>query len=919
MMTVSATTGLTAGQIVTWSVSGFTPGAFGGFEECSQAPNMPTQSILGNPVPVGCSPASVKTVKADGTFSGAFIVRSPVAGPPVANSLDSANILGETDALNYPCPPTQAQVNAGITCTFAFGTGVTENVTIPIHFANEPTPQSNITVSAGPDVTGLFGTQIALTGSATDPDSATPTYAWTTDGPNCTFDSPTTLNTNISCSTAGVFAATLTVSDGGINPPTSDAATVTVTSPNQPPVVNAGGNVTGLVDSDLNLNGSVNDPDSTPDIQWTVDNPTACFFDDDTAPQTSINCDTAGTYIVTLTANDHINAPVHDQATVTVNPLPPGLNANAGSDVSGNVNTAIVLNGTITDPGQTPLAHWTVDSPTCVFGNANTAVTTITCASSGVFAAVLTGTDGGVHSPSIDTALVTVIAPNQPPTVNSGGNVFGKANTAIALHGTVTDPDNTPTILWSVDSPNCTFGNLHLADTTITCTANGVYAATLKGSDGVNPPVMSTAIVSVVNNIPPSVSAGPDVSGLPNTDIALHGTVTDPDNSPVITWVTQSPNCTFGNAGVADTTINCSVSGVVAATLTANDGVNPPVSSTAIVSVAAPNVPPTVHAGPDTDAIVGHNVTLNGSVTDPDSTPTVQWATGSPNCSFGTPTAAVTTFKCTVAGIYAATITAADGVNTPVSATALVTFVPGQCQKPCLSIGDATAYEGANVSLPIVLSTPQSTNITATATIEPITATNCRVTPTTNCAFKTSVIHNITIRAGVRFTYVSVTALTNTDPLDGDRTFNVRLSNVGPVGTAVTLGKALGTGTIKNSTGLDNQFLVGSMSMPEMDTCSTCKATAKVSVSLDAVPATNVSVAYTTVAQGAPAGTFTAKHGTLTFLAGGTTKKFVSIITIGDNAIESLPYGIGIQFSNPLPAGWSVTNGPGLITMLDND
>jgi hypothetical protein len=496
--------------------------------------------------------------------------------------------------------------------------------------------------------------------------------------------------------------------------------------------------------------------------------------------------------------------------------------------------------------------------------------------------------------------------------------VFGKANTAIALHGTVTDPDNTPTVQWAVDSPNCTFGNAHLADTTIMCTTNGVYAATLTGSDGVNPPVMSTAIVSVVNNIPPSVSAGPDVSGLPNTDIALHGTVTDPDSSPVITWSTQSPNCTFGNPGAADTTINCTTSGVVAATLTADDGVNAPVSSTAVVSVATPNVPPTVHAGPNLDGVVGHNVTLNGSVTDPDSTPTVQWSTGSPNCSFGSPTAPVTTFKCTVKGIYAATITAADGVNAPVQSTALVTFIPGVCSKPCLSIGDATAYEGGTVALPIVVSTPQAQNLVVTAKIIPGTAGNCMVTPT-NCAFKTTPVHTVTIRAAARFAYLSIAALTNNVTGDGG-SFTVELSNLNAGTTGVTLGKASGTGTILDATGLSNQILVGTSSTPEMDACGTCNTSARISVSLAATPATTVSVPWTMVPVGSAKGgvNYTVKKGTVTFTAGAAPHKFITIILIGDNNIQSPPYGVSIVFGTPT-AGWTVTGGPGLFTIIDND
>jgi hypothetical protein len=924
------TTGLMNGQVLNWAASGMTPNALGSIIECNGDPTAPTIAFMGNNIPVGCSPVHLAFVSAAGTASGTFTIiggpaQTPV-GPPVANQTDSAGHPGAQDALNYPCPPTQAQVNLGIVCVLAYGTtaGPGDQVFQPIHFQGEPTPQSNIVVSAGTDVTGGINTPIALANATvTDPQSATPTLAWTTDGPNCTFDSPATLTTNITCTTAGVFAATLTVTDG-VNPATSATVHVTVTSPNQPPVVDAGPNVTGLVSSDLNLNGTVTDPDSTPITTWSVSpNNGACLFDDASAPQTTINCDTAGTYIVTLTADDGINAPVTDSASVTVNPLPPGLNANAGLDTSGNMNTAITLSGSITDPGFTPTAQWTVDSPTCAFANANAAATTITCTSSGVFAATLKGTDG-TNPPSIDTALVTVIAPNLPPTVNSGGNVFGKANTNITLNGTVTDPDNTPLVHWAVDSPNCSFANANLAATTINCTTNGVYAATLTGSDGVNSPVSATAIVSVVNNIPPTVSAGSDTGGLPNTAIALHGTVTDPDSSPTVAWSTQSPNCTFGDPTAADTTITCTADGVVAATLTADDGVNAPVSATAVVTVSTPNVPPSVTAGGDIEGLVNHNLTLNGSFNDPDSSPTVHWATGSPNCSFANANVAVTTIKCTATGIYAATLTAADGVNPPVSSTALVTIVPGVCQKPCLSIGDATGYEGSALSLPIVLSSPAPGPFTVAAIITPGTAKNCRTSPG-DCDFNGSLtgVHNISFKTGDRFKYVSVTALTDNVSGEPDRQFSVVLTNLNnPLAPTVTLGKALGTGTIKDATGLTNQILVGSQSIPEMDLCATCKTTAKISIALplSAPISTTVSMTYKTQAAGsATAGTnYTSKSGTLTFAAGGPAKKYIQVIMVGDNAVEAAPYGVDIVIT-PVTTGWTVANGPGHIEILDND
>ena len=105
--------------------------------------------------------------------------------------------------------------------------------------------------------------------------------------------------------------------------------------------------------------------------------------------------------------------------------------------------------------------------------------------------------------------------------------------------------------------------------------ARGVFAATLTANDGVNAPVSDVAQVTIVSpNVPPTVNAGPDVSGQALDDISLHGTVTDPDSTPITTWTVDSPNCTFSDTTVPDTVINCDTPRTCTATLTADDGVN---------------------------------------------------------------------------------------------------------------------------------------------------------------------------------------------------------------------------------------------------------------------------------------------------------------------------------------------------------
>lgn len=78
-------------------------------------------------------------------------------------------------------------------------------------------------------------------------------------------------------------------------------------------------------------------------------------------------------------------------------------------------------------------------------------------------------------------------------------------------------------------------------------------------------------------------------------------------------------------------------------------------------------------------------------------------------------------------------------------------------------------------------------------------------------------------------------------------------------------------------------------------------------------------VNYHTTNAGATAGSdYTTKNGTLTFKPGATLKKYISVITLGDNVIDSSPLeGIDITFTN-VPAGYSFL-GAGHIDIIDND
>ncbi len=287
--------------------------------------------------------------------------------------------------------------------------------------------------------------------------------------------------------------------------------------------------------------------------------------------------------------------------------------------------------------------------------------------------------NGSIHTnvtcniPQDTLITIPVNAAISPPTVNAGPDVSGSTNTPIALSGTVTDPSTTPTDGWTSSDPACTFASPTSPATAVTCSQPGTFTVTLTADDGVNAPVSDSAQVVVTQTVPLTVSAGGVVTGVVSHALALHGSVSDPGHTPTVAWTANSPACTFSDAGSASTAITCTATGNYVATITADDGVNPPASDAAAVTVN-PDLPPSVNAGPDVSGSAQSAITVAGSASDPEGDPlTFHWTSSSPSCTFGDASQAATTITCTTQGNYTATLTVNDGFNPAVSDTAAIT------------------------------------------------------------------------------------------------------------------------------------------------------------------------------------------------------------------------------------------------------
>jgi hypothetical protein len=138
----SAATCVVGGTVVQVDGSGFSvgKGAVASVLECNGAAGQPTIAFSGANIPVSCSDVSAHlVVLATNSLPSpvSFTVIQGITGPPTPGT-DSAGNSAATDAQNYPCPPTPAQVTAGDTCVIAVGTsgtgGAGDQLPVPLSF-----------------------------------------------------------------------------------------------------------------------------------------------------------------------------------------------------------------------------------------------------------------------------------------------------------------------------------------------------------------------------------------------------------------------------------------------------------------------------------------------------------------------------------------------------------------------------------------------------------------------------------------------------------------------------------------------------------------------------------------------------------------------------------------------------------------
>lgn len=376
---------------------------------------------------------------------------------------------------------------------------------------------------------------------------------------------------------------------------------------NNPPIANAGDNITQTADGPVQLNGAGSyDPDGHDLVfHWGFDTAPAgsvyasegwTLVNNNTVePTTTFMPDAAGTYVVSLWVEDNFGAAsTADYVIVTVTDGAAPV-ADAGPELMGAVGDLMTLDGTRSyDPQSRDLTYqWTfaslpsntsltaVDSPT-------TDVTTFTPDVGGVYVAALI-VDNGVATSPPDTAIIRITSDVETsPTPVVGDPLEAEDCTSVPVDGSGSfDPNGDAlTYRWSlVSAPaqsqatDSSFADVSAANTTFYPDVAGDYLLGLTVSDGTTWSDVALQQLTAEErsyNTSPLVEAGADqaidageaecteTGYTYNCDECLEQTVplsadaaiSDADGDPLaVKWEVLSGNATIADDTALNTTV----------------------------------------------------------------------------------------------------------------------------------------------------------------------------------------------------------------------------------------------------------------------------------------------------------------------------------------------------------------------------
>ncbi len=324
---------------------------------------------------------------------------------------------------------------------------------------------------------------------------------------------------------------------------------VTVTVPNNPPVINGSPGTSVRAGAAYSFTPSASDPDNNPLTFSITNRPTWATFNATTGNLSGTPTTTGTTSNIVISVSDgqaSASLPAFSLTVTAAANRPPVISGTPATTAT--VGTAYSFTPTASDPDGNPLTFSIVNRPTWASFNTSTGALTGTPAAGnvGVTSGIVITVSDGQASASLPSFNLTVSAGNQPPVISGTPATSATVGTAYSFTPTASDPDNNPLTFSIVNRPTWASFNTSTGALTGTPAAGNVGVTSgivITVSDGQASASLAAfnLTVSAAANRPPVISGIPASAATVGKAYSFTPTASDPDGNPLTFSIVNRP------------------------------------------------------------------------------------------------------------------------------------------------------------------------------------------------------------------------------------------------------------------------------------------------------------------------------------------------------------------------------------------